>query len=244
MKNIKPETETISLHARLQWLISRFAGMFLNPRKTMDLVAYESKAWVPITIVVLALVCMRIADLPDAMNRFSDPVYVADYMAERGIDSTSALKEISAYKSAYPTLMIFSAPLLVIANVIIISIIVFLIGKFAFKSEHQLSTVINMVAWATVISALQFILNLLAGLVKQGATFPTNLAVFFTPEKTDPFLYNLFQLLDIFLFWEAYLLGIGLVVLYKVSNQRAFNTIGTVFIVIIALNALLASFSI
>lgn len=235
--------KTADFHAGRLWLTSRLVGIILNPRRTLKEASIESKAWVPILVVVLTLIGLRLVDMPADMLRFSDPVYISSYIDERGIDSTSAMMEISAYKSSYPALMLFTAPLLVIGNVVIISLIIYLIGKHAFKSDYQYSIVMNMVAWATVISAFQFILNAITRLIKPGATFPTNLSVFFSPETTDTFLYNLLQLLDVFLFWEAYLLGVGLTVLYKISNQRAFNTIGTLFIVIIALNAMLASFS-
>ncbi len=146
MMNTSRDRSELRTPNRLSWALARFAGIILAPRDTLAKLVNEPGAWVPILIVALSLIGVRLVDLPGLMARFSDPVYVHKYIEQNDVDSIRAVQEIENFKSAFPFITIFSAPLLVAANVITISIVLYLIGRIVFRCIQRFALVLNIVA--------------------------------------------------------------------------------------------------
>lgn len=226
-----------------RWLLARLAGMILALRNTLSRLAYESGSWVPIVLMSLALISVRLLDLPAQQEDFTSPDYVQKYVDARGIDSVKAVKEIGIIKLALPIITILGAPIMVGVNIVIISIILYLVGKNIYNSKTAFIPFFKMVAWATFIGAIQLGLTFIVKLINLDWSLPTNLAFFLSPEMIGSYFHSILLYLDLFLIWKIYLLGVGLSVLSSMNLQSAIGAVGTMYVIIIAVNSLLVAFS-
>ena len=227
----------------LHWFLARCAGVILNPRGTLQKVLYEKGAWIPIVIVSIALVGVRLTDLPATMAQYSDPEYINSYVQQSGLDSTAAASEIDKIKVNLPVAMLVGSPVLVLANIAIVTLIIYIVGMIFFHSKVRFSPVFNMVSWATLINFIQLALTIPYKLLDLGDNLPTNLAALFPADSISTYFRSIFQLIDLFMIWEVYLLSIGLTAIYRIKMQLAVSTIGTMFVFIIVLNAVVVSIS-
>ncbi len=220
---------------------ARIIGIILAPRKTFAKVIYRTGAWIPIAAIALFLIILRLVMLPAIIDEFESSVSVEQYAEQRDITAEEAKKEIEEIVDTAPYLTFIESPILVISGVVVIALIVFLIGKLQFKSSQPFIVVFRMVAWASIVSVIQLILTIGLKLIDLDLEAPTNLGILFSEETAGAFFHNIMQTIDLFLIWEAYLIGVGMSVMYNISMQRSISAIGTMFVIFIALNAIFAS---
>jgi len=57
----------------------------------------------------------------------------------------------------------------------------------------------------------------------------------------ESYWFRILGAFDLFLIWQVWLLSLGVARLYQVGLQRAVSLVGTIFIVLAALNAILSA---
>lgn len=239
-----PETPEIVQPVKkitLAQIAARLLGIVVAPRKTLSNVSFERNVWIPILIISLSLVLIRLVIAPEMNTKLQDPEFIQKYSQQRGITEAKAVEELKLVYSLSPFITLVESPVLVIVGTAIVSFIVLLIGKRIYKIAVPFRNIFNMVSWASVVSAIPLFLSVPLKLINSEWDLPTNPGFLMPVDSIGPYFYQLLQTLDIFLIWEIGLISVGMSVLYKVTFQRALNSVGTMFIIFIVLNVLFST---
>lgn len=225
-----------SVKLTMMHFIARMVGIIIQPRKTLSKVPFERGGWFPIILVALTLGCYKLILLPGVLEKYNDPSVLNDYAIERGITEVEAKKELEIMRKSAPIITFIESPFLVVSGVGIITLILLLVGNVFYKTKMPFIMLFRTVAWATVVSVIPIILSIPFKLMNNDYDLPSNLGFLFSAEFVGGFFHQIFETIDFFMVWEIWLISIGLSVLYKISFQRALNTVGTMFVVFVVIN--------
>ena len=233
-------TESTDMRRWLEQLAARIVGMILLPRRTLERCIGQTGFWSPILIVTIVLLGSRLVMLPRIYEYYASTEFHELYKETHNVDDRVAYKEINKMTRSAPFLLMIEAPLTVLVGTAGLALIFSIVGKVAYKRKVPYRRIFSMVAWSSIISALPLLLNIPLKLANQEWYLPTNLSVLLTSDRVGNYMSSVFSVVDLFLIWQAYLLSIGLTLLYEINIQRAVSAVGTMFICFAVLSALLS----
>ena len=219
----------------------KMKGLAIAPRQTMLQTALDGEFWLPILIVAIAMAGLRLTMVPQIRQEYNKPEVREQYQTQRKITAEAADKELQIVSTALPALMVLEAPLMVLTGVTAIAFLLQLITRFKFKKPVPFRQMFAFVAWGTVVGAIPLLLNLTLSFVGPELTLPSSPAVLLPKSLAGGYFYNVLLSLDIFMIAQVCLISLGIAELCAVSLQRAAGAVGTLFVIFVVLNSLIAS---
>jgi hypothetical protein len=230
--------EKPDLKSRINGTIAKLAGIVLAPRRIMPRILKDDEFLAPLIILIVLLIILRIIMLPELLDHYETQEFRDWYQQTRKASEAEMNKDIELMKKSAPVMAIAEASLTVLAGTASIALLLYLIGRIAYKQKVPFRLIFMMCAWTSVISAMPLIANIPLKLINQDWFLPTNLSVLLTPELVGGYLSRVLSVIDIFLIWQAWLLSIGISLIFNVTMQRAVSSVGTMFIVFAVFNAI------
>jgi len=232
------EFRTGNLTDRLNATIAKLAGIILAPRRVIPRILQEQQFLAPLLILVILLAILRIIMLPELLEHYDTDKFRGWYQETRKVGEVQMNKDIELMKKSAPVMAMAEAALTVLAGTASIALLLYLIGRISYKEKAPFKLVFTMCAWTSIISAIPLLVNIPLKLIDPDWFLPTNLSVILTPELVGGFLSRVLSVIDIFLIWQAWLLAIGMSLIFNVTLQRAVSSVGTMFVVFTVFNAM------
>lgn len=223
------------------WLavqLSRFAGVVLAPQRTLPRLATEPGIWVPVVVLTVALAGLRLTMVEEQQRTYRDPEFKQWYAEQRDVSQAKAERDVDMLIKAAPLMSILEAPLITVLGIGAVALVIWLAGRISYRARLPFRWMFGLVAWASLVGAIPFLLNIPLKIISPDWTLPTNPAALMPASLAGSYFHRIMTSLDIFLVWQVWLLSLGTAGLFKVTVQRALGTIGTIFICFIVLNAL------
>jgi hypothetical protein len=101
----------------------------------------------------------------------------------------------------------------------------YLTGNFIFGGTTTFKTMFSVYTWGYVVSILEALIKVPLALAKNSVNVYTSLAVFFDPAESDTTLFKLANAVDIFSLWRLFLWGLGISIIYKFSQGKAYGIV-------------------
>ncbi len=235
------ENQSLSTRPRLTRLVARFAGVILAPRRMVVPNMIEGGAWAPILLLALGLAAVRLASLPEFLEPYQTAEFAQEYAQMRGLGPEKAASEIDLVRKALPAALVLESPVLIAVGVAFIAMIIQLLGRFIFKQFAPFIFIFRVVAWSSVVSVFPLALTLLMLLINPTGELPTNLGFFLNRKGIDPFISGFARGIDLFIIWQVALLAVAVSEVYKVSMQRAVQSVGSMYLILLLANVLLTA---
>lgn len=219
-------------------MLRRFREVIVKPVGFMENRQFEDHSWFPIAIVAIGVICLKILLLPELRAEYASEDFRQWYMERQQVTEEKARAEIARMSEFAPWMSLIEGPIMVTAGAAGVALFLYLIGRIGYKAKRSFVTLFNMTAWASAVSVFPILLQvLMVWLGVGGDGLPTNIAYYLPEEMKETYFYNFIQTLDLFLIWQVGLLGIGMSTIYEISLQRSITNVGTLFVVMAALNA-------
>jgi len=219
-------------------LIQKLFKIFVHPLDFMKVREFTDSAWFPLMIVTIGLVALRLTLVPEFRKEYSSPEFLKSYMERRQVTEEQAAIDIKRIDEIAPVLSILEAPVMVVLGAAGVTLFLSLIGRIGYKTKLPFREIFNMTAWASVVSIFPILVQTGMKYYGLGDGLPTNISYYLPKSLAGSYLSNLLQMMDAFLFWQVWLLGLGMAALYGVSKQRAISSVGTLFVILAIFNAM------
>ncbi|MCF7810995.1 YIP1 family protein [bacterium] len=226
-----------NLQAKLNAAAAKLAGIILAPRRAISRILEDDEFLTPLVILIVFLAILRIIMLPELLQQYETQEFRDWYQQTRKVGEAEMNKDIELMKKSAPVMAVTEAALTVLAGTVSIALLLYLIGRVAYKQKVPFRLIFSMCAWTSIISVIPLIVNIPLKLINHDWFLPTNLSVLLTPELVGGYLSRVLSVIDIFLIWQAWLLSIGMSVMFNVTIQRAVSSVGTMFVVFAVFNA-------
>ncbi len=224
-------------------IFRRIVALVASPYHFMTEGWFEDASWVPLVIMIVALSGLRLAMVPEMQKEYSTDDFKKWYVEKQKVTEEKATEEIARMKEIAPYMSFVEAPVMVIAGAAGVGVMLFLIGRFSYKQRLPFVSLFKMVCWASLVSVFPLVAQMGLKLASVNIDLPTNIAFCLPKSLSTSYFYNILQALDLFLIWQVWLLSLGMAALYKVSRQRALSSVGTMFVIIVVLNAMAMTMS-
>lgn len=224
---------------KLNNILAALAGIILAPRRTLARLIVEEKFWTPVIILIVVQAILLLVMLPETFEHYSSAEFRENYKEIRKLSDAQVDQEIILLKRSMPFLTVIDAALNVLFSVGGITILLYLVGTIVYKQKARYRPLLAIAAWSSMINAIPMLLNILLKTANPGWHLPTSLSILFTPELVGNYFSRILSILDIFLIWRVWLISIGMSVLYNVSIHSTVRSIGTMFVLIIVISALM-----
>lgn len=229
--------------ASLKSLFRLLAGVLTRPRTTLPRLAMLPTFWVPVVGLSAAFAFFRLTGLSEERTRLNSPEYQERYTHAKNLTPEKARQELEMVARAAPAVILVESPVITTLGVSAVAALMSLAGRVYFRRKLPFGTVFSLAAWASVVGAVPLLLHGTLRLTKADWSPPTNPVLLFPALSTslDPYFRHLLEALDLFAIWQAWVLSMGMAGLYEVSPQRAAGVVGTAYVCLAVLNALVLS---
>ena len=222
-------------------LLARVIGVIFSPKETFAAVAARPKWLGAIAIAVLIMGVAQYALLSTDVGQDLALDQQVTAMEAFGItisDEAYAQMEQNMERARYtgPIATVFFTPLMMLVSAGILHVMFGLVGggHGTYKQVYAVS------AHSAIISALQVVFTTIVTLAA-GKAAGANLAVFVPTLEDTTFAYKFLSYIDLFYVWSTFITAVGLGVLYKRRTGPIALVLFTIYFVIAAIIAYVAS---
>jgi hypothetical protein len=215
--------------------ISYLGGIIAHPKKMIAEISYQGSVWLPILLVALCYIALRMTTLPEVRAQYESPEFKEMLLKQAGSNSAQAERSLEIAKKYTVLLMVLEAPLLVAGGVVMMALMLFMSGRLFYQRHVPFKTVMTMVGWTGIISAIPLLLSLALYFINPGLTLPTNIAYFLPVELQSGYMYGVLSTVDLFFIWQAIIICFGVAKLWEVSINQSVTLVGTIMVMFAAL---------
>ncbi len=206
--------------------------LFLHPVKFMEEGEFENGSWLPVVILITILAALHYVMLPELLATYDAPGYVTQFAERAQITESAAKDQIVEMRRIAPYMGLIESPLMVSAGIAGVAAVLYLIGRLQYRKSIAFKSLYSMVAWGSLVSAAPLLINLFARMIQPDLSLSTNAAALLPDSMQGSYFYNIFLVIDPFLVWQIWLMGLGMANLCEVNRQRAVSSVGTMFVIL------------
>ena len=197
-------------------LVERLIRVFNAPRISFAAVRQRETAldWlVPAALAVAVGIACYFATLPITLDPDTPPL---QQQLER-----MTVEEQENYLQGMRQYGWMSVPVGVFSTLVIVSAVLLFLARSVFSREVTYQQMLIAKGYACMVLIPEWLARTLLTLLKKSPAVYTGLGAFVPEELVRTFVGRVLVSLDIFDFWQAWVMGIGLAVLAEVSTKRA-----------------------
>lgn len=225
--------------------LARIFGIFYEPDATFQDIA-RSPGFIAPLLLVMVFSCATAAVM---VNRLDMKDIAAKQMAKNPRTESMSKEqkeqgiELGAKIATYAT---YAAPIFVVLGVLIISGVLMVMGNFIFGGTATFKQIFSVTAHAQLPGIIMGILAIVILFLKDPADVdPQNMVASnlgpLIPTETSKFLHALGTSIDIFSFWQIFLLGTGLAICGRLSRAKGIMAVVIPWLIIVLIKCGLAT---
>ena len=197
-------------------LIERLIRVFNAPRLSFAAVRQRETSldwFVPAALAVAVGIACYFATLPITLDPDTPPLQTQlERMSE---------EEQQSYLQGMRQWGWMSVPVEVFSTLVIVSAILLFLARSVFSRDVTYQQMLIAKGYACMVLVPEWLVRTLLTLIKKSPAVYTGLGAFVPPQLAPTFAGRVLASLDLFDFWQAWLMGLGLAVMAEVSTKRA-----------------------
>ena len=208
--------------AKLPFL-TKLVLIFTNPGKVFaNLKLYPDWLWPMLLILVFTIASsflLKDLGIREAKQKILDSEQIPEEQKEMIIERMEQGGTMQMVMGVVGPVVFIFAAFAIAAGVL------YLTGNFVFGGTTTYKTMFSVYTWGYVVSILEAIIKVPLALAKNSVNVYTSLAVLFDPAKSGTTLFKLANAIDIFSLWRLFLWGLGISIIYKFSQGKAYGIV-------------------
>lgn len=227
MEMLNLNTNNGNEEVRQMNVFEKLAGVLVNPAETMKSIAAKPGVLIPMLIMVVAPLLLSLVQ-KDLYESFIRQISEAS-LAANPAAAQMTQEQIQANLNLSVKIATYAAPVNVIVSWLLGTAILFGIMKI-FKGQGSFKQYLSVTGYASVITAVSFLLTLAVSYVTGSVNLNSSLALL-VPDMKGELLYGILRGLDLFIIWHYAVIAIGVSVLSKVGKAKVYSIVGLMFAV-------------
>ncbi len=203
-------------------LIGKLIGLFISPRATFESLAKSISTMdyiVPLALLVIVVLVSQSLVMPLAMEESRDRVLQMEQLDEQQRqDALDRIDDAAANPSIMRSLIgvIFAIVLIAITAGVLL-----FIGNNVLDGQGTFGQAMVIAVYANLIAIPASIVQVPLMLQSQSIKVETGLSLLLPPSLDITVIGRIFNRLDLFGFWQWYLMALGVAILFKVDERRS-----------------------
>jgi hypothetical protein len=218
--------ETMPIQGQAEPKLSFFNKLvliFTNPGKVFANLKLYPDWLLPILLIIVVTIAssflLKDLGIREAKQKILDSEQIPEEQKELIIQRMEQGGPLQMVMSvAGPVIFIFIA-FAVVAGVF------YLTGSFVFGGNTTYKTMFSVYTWGYMVSILEAVIKIPLALAKNNIHVYTSLAVFFDPAQANTTLFKIANAIDVFAIWRLFLWGLGISIIYKFSQGKAYGIV-------------------
>lgn len=113
----------------------------------------------------------------------------------------------------------------------ILAAVFMLFGNFVYGGTANYKNIFSVTAWAGLIGIVEMLVKAPLMLAKNSMEVYTSLAVFLDTGLSKTWLFQLLNIVDVFIIWKIIVYSIGFSVVFKLSKNKSYATLSVLYVV-------------
>ena len=208
--------------AKLPFL-TKIVLIFTNPSKVFANLKLYPDWLLPILLIIVFTIGSGLLLKDLGIQAYKQKILDSEQFTEEqkeqfleGVEKSGAFQSVMGVVG--PVIFIFAA-------FAIATGVLYLTGNFVFGGTSTYKTMFSVYTWGSVVSVLEGLIKVPVALAKNSVNVYTSLAVFFDPAESGTTLFKLANAVDIFTLWRLFLWGLGISIIYKFSQGKAYGIV-------------------
>jgi hypothetical protein len=126
---------------------------------------------------------------------------------------------------AFRSVMSIVGPVFIFIPFLVVAGVFYLSGSFVFGGNTTFKTIFSVYTWGYMVSILETIIKVPLMLAKNSTHVYTSLAVLFDQSESKTLAFKLANAIDLFSIWRLFLWGLGISIIYKFSQGKAYGIV-------------------
>ncbi len=208
--------------AKLPFL-TKLVLIFTNPSKVFaNLKIYPDWLWPMLLILVFTIASsflLKDLGIREAKQKIQDSEQIPEEQKEVIIERMEQGGPLQMVMGVVGPIVFIFAAFAVAAGVL------YLTASFVFGGTSTYKTMFSVYTWGYIVSMLEGLIKVPLALAKNSVNVYTSLAIFFDPAESGTTLFKLANAVDIFSIWRLFLWGLGISIIYKFSQGKAYGIV-------------------
>ena len=200
-------------------LVERLVRVFTHPRASYAAVRQRETSldwFAPALLATLVGLACHFVTLPITMDMEAPAVLeqldgLSEEERAEAVENMQKMREMSW----------LAVPVGVFSTLVIVSGILLFVARSVFSSDVTYQQMLIAKGYACMVLVPEWLVRTVLTLMKKSPVVFTGLGAFVPPELARTFAGRILIGLDVFDFWQAWLMGIGLAVMAEISSKRA-----------------------
>ncbi len=207
----------------------RVLGVIVSPEDTMKNLSNKPRVLFPIIMIALTPAILLLLNL-QGYKEYIKEMNLQTF-TKMNIEATAEMLEKQANTSLIGGMV--GGPIFSIGGWLLGTLILFGIIKI-FGGQGRYKQYLSVTGYAYVIMVISSILTTIISYII-GSYNPevsmTSLAILFSKDSVDSFIYTIFRQIEIFSIWHYVVIAIGVLVVSKVSKTKVYSIITAIYII-------------
>lgn len=203
-------------------LFGKIIGLFISPRATFESLAQSITTMdyiVPLVLLVIVGLASQSLVMPLAMEESRDRVLQMEQLDEQQRqDALDRIDDVAANPSIMRSLMGLAFAIVLMA---ITAGLLLFIGNNMLDGQGTFGQAFAITVYASLITIPAAIVRVPLMLQAQSLKVETGLSLLLPPSLDVTLIGRIFNRLDLFGFWQWYLMALGVAIVFKVNEKRA-----------------------